>query len=380
MVRQLLTGILLGSVAAALNAQPLFSPGVLVAYEQPEAVVTGDLNNDGLADIITANKISRDVSIWLSQPGRRFSEPETIHFLTFYNEFGTPAIGDVDGDGWADVVIPEPYGQRVSVWINDGTGHVAPAPFDTIPTGPWPRRVVLIDFDHDGDLDYVIAGDGSVSLRLNRGDGLPTQGAFAFPIDDELNALVVADFTGDGLFDIATASQMTGFAYLIINLGDSFSAPYAIHPSGFGMQFGNGFGDLVAIDVDRNGVLDLVGTAEGTTDLTLAFIRSDGSAHHLVQTVVLDVSPNRGGQRMAVGDIDLDGRDDLLIASASPELVWFEPKISSPIEPHRLRGSSYTKAVAIDDVDGDGFNRRCRCELLHRFRARYLWRRGRSRD
>ena len=92
---------------------------------------------------------------------------------------------------------------------------VSSAKFQSLPTyatpGVSPLTLALGDFNHDGSLDVAavaIAGNGvgtGVYIFLNNGDGT-FRSAVLYPAGGQPEAVVVADFNGDGKLDLAIAN------------------------------------------------------------------------------------------------------------------------------------------------------------------------------
>ncbi len=79
--------------------------------------------------------------------------------------------GDIDGDGWNDVVACNSISRDLSVFINQG-GTLGPE--NRIDPGGEPRQVAIADVDGDGDNDLVVVlrhGSGLISVLKNVGDG-----------------------------------------------------------------------------------------------------------------------------------------------------------------------------------------------------------------
>ncbi|GBG27940.1 Leucine-rich repeat-containing protein 1 [Hondaea fermentalgiana] len=173
-------------------------------------------------------------------------------------------LGDLDGDGLLDLIYSDSWGResrppsldrRPVVYYNDGNGIFKAARDDSakdpfrnlIPemvkeTSIWADSVNLIDIDHDGDLDLLC-----VVARYNQGTGeniLPQDitiyenvGSKESPLFEtsnisfssvgQLTDVAAVDLDGDGLLDvIATSKSFQTFFFR--NIGSSTKAVFSL--------------------------------------------------------------------------------------------------------------------------------------------------------
>eukprot|EP00961_Rhodomonas_salina_P102521 1378943-Rhodomonas_salina.1 len=137
------------------------------------------------------------------------------------------ALGDVDGDGWLDVVVGKDIVAN-QLLLNDGAGnfnHVVDLPeegqYDT-------KAVALGDLDGDGFLDILfVHGDGPVQLLLNNGTGTFAQ-PVQFPSADFAivgGTISLGDVNRDGLLDVVLSNSHPNRPQLILNSGTGFEPP-----------------------------------------------------------------------------------------------------------------------------------------------------------
>ena len=164
----------------------------------------------GAEELAQGELSPRDIGVELEPPGTLFAEPD---FFPLGKGIGSPnyrrasqgVVGDVDGDGDADLVVlwDRLVGRESQLgWTvasNDGLGGFEPTQeFTLLTTFDFPHMDLWgSDFDDDGLLDLVVAEDGIVEVWYNWGDGFePTlQLSDAWPIG-------LADGDGDGDTDL----------------------------------------------------------------------------------------------------------------------------------------------------------------------------------
>lgn len=240
-----------------------------------------------------------------------------------YGEAESVAIGDVSGDGRDDLVVvtnayfANTWSNHVLIYPQQADGTLAqPYAVQYTTTYGNARGLVLADIDADGVLD-IVAGYGG-GLALLRRDGT---GGFSL-------RNVVTNRGGDVLASLDV--DRNGVADIV---GLSHSGPATIYYSdGFGgianqqtlaTQVG-GFNDLETGDLNGDGVDDLAvmsGQMYAIPNLTVH--RHDGAAGWLApQSYFVGTSESTSG--LAVGDFNDDGRDDAVLSRArnSPTWLW----------------------------------------------------------
>jgi hypothetical protein len=127
-------------------------------------------------------------------------------------------MGDLNGDGSADLATANTYAGTLSVLLNDGDGAF-PTRRDYA-TGDWAPSVAIGDLNADGKADLVAGHfDRFVSVFFNRGDG-----TFDRPRDHQTgrypNDVAIGDLNGDGAPDLATANYQSNTISILANWGD----------------------------------------------------------------------------------------------------------------------------------------------------------------
>jgi hypothetical protein len=238
----------------------------------PEDVAIGDATGDGRPDVVTANPGDNSVTVLTGGPPGVGLNGESMSMSTTAAP-SSVALGDLDGNGVLDIVAANHNANVVSVLRGLPAGGFA-AKVDYA-TAPGPGLVEIGALDNDGGLDLVTVSPspGKLSTLLNNGAG-------AFPFHDDLTitntatALVLADFDGDAVPDVAITSNGTTDVTFLKGSGfGTFFGPQGI-PTNHGLSHGIGVGDL-----DHDGWRDVVVTAQDQSVVALLAGHSPFGAH-----------------------------------------------------------------------------------------------------
>src|ERR1017187_8049569 len=249
------------------NGDGTFTPGNTLALPHPAGtIVLTDLNHDGLIDVVTAGGwlyYTPSVTVFLATGGGAFGTPQSIPYP---NGTFAVAVGDVNQDGYPDLVVATANTVEIALLLNKGNGtFVAGRPY----TGAGEVGLVLAPLRKPGLLDLVAAGFGSgmVSVLLNQGKGIYQDGLH-LPYPSGTGPPATADFNGDGHPDVAITTG-SGVSILLgtgkpaspFTAGASISlAAYQTITGDFN---GDGHQDL-AVALTNGEIAVLLGHGDGT--------------------------------------------------------------------------------------------------------------------
>ncbi len=178
------------------------------------------------------------------------------------------------------------------------------------PTGTAPGSIEIADFNGDGNFDVVVANEQSndVSILLGDGKGKFTQAKNSpFPAGHSPNDIAIADFDRDGKLDLAIANHEE--KYLTVLLGDGKGGFAPAPNSPFTVETRPHVHGVATGDFNGDGNPDLVTESWGNNQVAILFGDSKGGFN--ASRKFLDVG-KMPYQRVRVGDVNADGKSDII--------------------------------------------------------------------
>jgi hypothetical protein len=298
-------GVLLGRGDGTFQSVPGYNGG---SHQFEQNLATGDFNGDSRLDLAVANYDS--IGLLSGKADGSFSLLSTAD--AGYYPWAV-AVGDLNNDGEADVAVANycnPSGCStglLTVRLGNGDGTFRPAKVYGSGRDPW--SIALGDFNRDGKLDVVVAGD-SLTIYLGHGDGtFDLVGSYS-PGGYGEESVVVADLNGDAKLDLAVSNLCvdypcrSGASAILLGNGDGTFRAAVTYDTG-------GYTQNVAVsDVNGDGKLDLAVTNRYGGLVRVFLGKGDG-------TFPVSSDYNIGRTAFAVGfqDFDGDGKQDMLVTS-----------------------------------------------------------------
>ena len=270
----------------------------------PTRLAVGDVNGDGHADLLVTVSGSDAVNVLLGDGKGGFA---VSSFATGLGPTGI-ALGDVNKDGKLDAAIGTQKGAGVSVHLGQGNGTFGAAAL--VPSSTGPSSVALADLDGNGSLDLAInnqttpGGIANVRIVNNKGNGSfagTNQEVIYYPAGLLGMGITSGDLNGDGLPELIVGNQGDDAMRVQIN-EDGFLAPFASFPAcadplsfRIADMTGDGQADVVVGCGASSAVSLMVGDGQGS------FTAAAGSPFALSSRAV----------EVTVLDVDGDGHPDI---------------------------------------------------------------------
>jgi len=271
---------------------------------------------------------------------------------------------DFNGDGITDLAVtnadlsPGSFNASLAVLIGTG-GRTYAAPV-LYAVGRGARGVVTGDFDGDGITDLAVANLFSNTISVLRGQGAGGVGngtfapAVSYPTGAGPFELVAADINRDGILDLAAALNGANAVCVLPGLGSGGTGNgtfglYTTFPVGnLGLGLAQG-------DFNHDGIPDLVATeyTSGTVGVLLGTgAPTIGPSSFLP---VMHYGAGAEPYHIEVADLNADGSLDLAVAntaSGGVQVLLGHP--NGTFTPQASLASGNSSGVAAGDLNGDG--------------------------
>lgn len=311
-------------------------------------LTVGDFLRDGAPDLVVGND-GGDFALLLGRGNGSFVELGRA----VSNPLRTLIAADFNGDSHTDVAL---FTRTIDVYYGDSTGSILEGltvDFDTVAAQP-------VDWNRDRTVDLAAVGGGSLTTQgLAAGlffspSSPPTRSTVAVNLP---RAVTVADFNGDGLFEMAVGDSSQSMRRVVIlraNSGGTWTQGES-YTLGAGeiraMVVGDFAGDR-ALDLAVTGAAGKVELLVGRGDATFTVgesYPSDPDGGTAIQLLAVDI--NRGGLAdLVVLSRAANGQGTLTILPRHPDTGFLAPQVLGRSEV----GQAHIASVAVFDANSDG--------------------------
>lgn len=259
------------------------------------------------------------------------------------------AVSDLNGDDFLDLTTVNEVSADLRVFLNlgDGTGNFSNF-LTPVPIGLEASPNEPADFDADGKVDLCAAAADDDAVWVAFGNGAGNYGStLRLPVGSEPHGIVALDVDGDGDPDIVNANHAANNLSLILNLGARVFGPASFFNGAVMGEYG-----LAAGDMNLDGRLDLV--VAGRDGSTIRTLFGDGDGNF----TALATGQFSGGETWVVtlGDVNADGQLDATTANGFSNNggVLIGNGDGTFDAPALYSLNNLTVSTDLGDLDGDG--------------------------
>ena len=337
-----------GSLGAAVAGVGWPNPGSLPNTLGTYFVLVADLNGDGIPDLVLGSNV---VSIYLGNTNGTYTKAATpsIQGPTSY-----PIVSaDFNGDGIPDLAVPLYGSNEIAILLGKGNGTFAKPLMASVPGSIVDiAQLVVADFNGDGipDLAVLDSDNSAVDILLGNGDGTFTAETTNSPLSATPSHVATGDFNGDGKTDLAVAENDGTVAIFLGNGDGTFAASGSVYSGIRGSH-------IAAADFNDDGKLDIaVAAGSGASDAVIILTgNGDGTFNSPSSGPISSTSVTW----IQVADFNQDGAPDVVLADSSGSATVFLnngggllnesfPVVSGLSVPVYLE-------VGVGDLNGDGY-------------------------
>lgn len=328
------------------------------------SLAAGDVTGDGIPDIVYADlgaeRYPDAVYLRVGRADGQLAPPVKLDLSTYFNSSSTRrcpitglAIGDLNGDGRADVAVSS-WNCGVLVLAQTAAGTLEPRQF----LDELIQVLRIADINGDGRLDLVGVQNywNKAFVWLQKPDGSLVLDQTPGLGDVAGRDVAIGDMNGDGRPDLVVALRTEGadaakVALLLQQPDGRFSAPRYLRTG-----LSDGVWGIAVGDFNGDGRLDIAGTTQANrpASLLLFLQAADGGFPGFTTLPTMD-----GAYAVVAGDINGDGRMDLVVQHEGwSQVGLYLQKPSGQFAPEELYGilgrSVSIQSLALADVNRDG--------------------------
>ncbi len=314
-------------------------PAVGVQAANPNAVALGDLDGDGINDLVVVNAGTNQVLIYQGQAASEGGGYSTTPDLALNLPAGAANLGksllltDLNKDGKLDIVVANVNTFNITVFLNTSAsaGTLSFNSGSNFATDANPVGIVAGDFDGDTNIDLAVAistaptdlgapSSASLDYRVNilPGDGAGNFGAISrfrvgdvAPLDLQAPTSIAAGlFNLDAKLDLAVGGT-NGIA-ILVNNSTPGNFNFALQP---GLLGASSIVSLAVGNLDAGNNSDIVAA---TTVNTVEVYRNTGRNAPVTFLPVTSIAVAAGSTgRIALGDLNSDGKSDIVLSNGA---------------------------------------------------------------
>lgn len=314
---------------------------------------------------IYVTNLGTNLTTYSSKPFKvTFIAVGTLNFASRVDFFAqvaplSEAFSDLDKDGRPDLAVATNSNGILSILRNTSSpGSISFAGRIDFNTGSSPSSVSIGDLDGDGKPDVAVANTGSSSISVFRNISTPGSislaGVVNFTTMSAPYSVSIGDIDGDGKPDLAVSSGGGPSVSVLLNTSTPGTISFATRVD---FAAGSTPRSVSIGDIDGDGKPDLVASSSGSN--SVGVFRNTSTTGVASFASRIDFGTGNLTYLASIGDIDGDGKPDLSVANFSDNTVSVLRNTSTPGSISFAARVNYASGpnpmgVSLNDLDGDG--------------------------
>ena len=237
-------------------------------------------------------------------------------------------MGDFDGDGKPDLAVANAGTNNMSIFRNTSTSGTINAgsfaPKVDLAVGFRPYGIAIGDLDADGKLDLAVITYGTGNISVFRNNSTNGNISFDAKVDFVINInanpykVVIKDLNGDGKLDIC-AYGLNSVVSVFLNQASSGTISTSSFANKVDLSLGAGFTSIAIVDMDGDGKPDFIGPNYAGSSISIC--RNISTNGGLSFAAKVDFAAGTNPLFVVVGDLDADGKSDVVVANSKAPSV-----------------------------------------------------------
>ena len=304
----LLAGILALFNSDAANLQYSFIQGaVYPTGSVPDGIAVGDLNGDGVPDVVTADAGSDSMSVLIGNKDGTY-QPRVV-YKTGQNP-SSVTLADLDGDGKLDAIVTNNDDNTITIWWGNGDGTFGPAT-TLLNTGSGPHRVAVGDLDGDGHLDFAVVNWTGTSATVFYGNGNRTFTSQTLGTWGAPDSIAFGNLTNSGKLDIVVGGERET---VYVNQGGRQFKQTGNFQPGFHSD------NVIIKDINGDGKGDVISASQHESVLNILYGNGDGTLDDNTNDIIT-YGLSGGATSLIMTDVNGDGIGDLIVGYSAGSAI-----------------------------------------------------------
>lgn len=331
----------------------------IVTGSRPIALCVADLNNDGLNDVVVGLGGQFDpvndfrIKVFLQQPNGSLGNPIEYPYPDAYPALTGLDVADLNNDNLNDVVIS--YGDSIGIFTQNNSGSFNP--IESYYSGGHTSTVKAGDINNDGLVDIVTCHKDTNFIKVFYKSASGYNTDTLAKLHGESPEIEIGDVNGDGLNDVVcmNGSHHIGL-FIYTQSANGNLKPYTRYLSSQTISGPNGI-DIADLNLD--GYLDIIETKGGNGSWAKVVLWHQDTSTGLLATPI-ELQSLDNPSPTEVGDLDCDGRPEIVTVNGGfSDITVFEMDSSNQFSTYKNwfvynQGHYYTQGLDVGDINSDG--------------------------